>query len=181
MGKKNKKRHENNNYHVKFPGFHAWKKISYQNEEQVTIIIKIKYFHVFHTFSIYDSINTVKGKWISKFIKEGILRKIYNRKRNMFINNDKNPCRTSVWTLDNLMSQCFTLDKICTLNGENETICTPLCTLNSASGARWKWELAAKPRVKFRQIWVFTAKFEFSSPNLSSHRQIWILTAKIRK
>ena len=28
-----------------------------------------------------------------------------------------------------------------------------------ASGARWKWELAAKPRVKFRQIWVFTAKF----------------------
>ena len=27
------------------------------------------------------------------------------------------------------------------------------------SGARWKWELAAKPRLKFRQIWVFTAKF----------------------
>ena len=29
----------------------------------------------------------------------------------------------------------------------------------SDSGARWNWELAVKPRVKFRQIWVFTAKF----------------------
>ena len=28
-----------------------------------------------------------------------------------------------------------------------------------SSGARWNWELAAKPRVKFRQIWVFNAKF----------------------
>ena len=28
-----------------------------------------------------------------------------------------------------------------------------------SSGARWNWGLAAKPRVKFRQFWVFTAKF----------------------
>ena len=28
-----------------------------------------------------------------------------------------------------------------------------------SSDARWNWELATKPRVKFRQIWVFTAKF----------------------
>jgi len=40
-----------------------------------------------------------------------------------------------------------------------------LCSLFSrlmptpSSGARWNWELAVKPRVKFRQIWVFTAKF----------------------
>ena len=31
-----------------------------------------------------------------------------------------------------------------------------VCTI---SGARWNLELAAKPGVKFRLIWVFTAKF----------------------
>ena len=29
----------------------------------------------------------------------------------------------------------------------------------ASSGARWNWELAAKPRVKFRQIWAFNATF----------------------
>ena len=40
-----------------------------------------------------------------------------------------------------------------------KTFCWKPIRRKLSSGARWNWELAAIPRVKFRQIWVFTPKF----------------------